>query len=213
MISSNLFSMIAVRKDLDTVWEESRLIQRAQAGCAESFNVLVSRYYQAVYHLAYRLLGQREEAADATQSTFLKAYRSLKDFDVRRALKPWLFKICVNVCIDMQRARSLSPCSLSDLEGTLPAGEESAPQVEREELRREVRSAIARLPIRYRQVVILRHYYGLEVAEIAEVVGAPSGTVKSWLYRARALLRKRLKDVVETGKSTLPYRVAVSASV
>lgn len=188
--------MIAMEKIQGNHWDDARLLRRARGGCAESFNSLVNKYYKSVYSLAYRFLGHAEEAADATQSTFLKVYRSLGEFDIRRPLKPWLYKICFNICIDMRRAKTLSVCSLWDLEGALPAGEEGLPMLEREELRQSVRTAIASLSSRYRQVVVLRHYYGLDIAEIAELLGAPPGTVKSWLFRARALLRKRLAGVV-----------------
>ncbi len=205
--------MKALEKVSDALWEESLLVRRAQAGCAESFNAIVSRHYPAVYRLAYRLLNHREEAADATQSTFLRAYRALGEFDVRRALKPWLYRICVNICIDMRRSRGFSQHSLSDVEGVLSAGDESLPQIEREELRRNVRSAIASLPSRYRQVVVLRHYYGLDIGEIAEVVEAPPGTVKSWLFRARAMLRRCLQGVVGGEGLSPSYGTVASAVV
>lgn len=173
-------------------WEQS-VIRRAQAGDPSAIETLVESYRPAVRSHAMRMLRDVEDANDAAQETFVKAIRGLKSFDDSRPLLPWLIRICTNCSLDLIRSRrhraenidkyEFSICDTTvDLERGAEAGEDS----------RAVQSAITRLPERYREIIVMRHYRHMEVNEIAHALNKPEGTVKSWLFRARAHLKKDL---------------------
>lgn len=191
-----IYSMRVERHTFDrqrvSGWEE-HLVRRAQEGQTVALDLLIEMYRPAVMSLAMRLLRDSDDAQDAVQDTFLKACRALKSFDPSRPLLPWLLRICNNCCIDIVRARKQSADSLGefehqvaddrvDIEGDL------ADSVDADLLR----AAIRGLPHRYRQILTMRLDNNMEVNEIAESLGKPEGTVKSWLFRARALLRKAM---------------------
>lgn len=181
------------------VHTERDLAERAAAGCRDSFDALVDQYYQAVYSHAYRILRNSEDAADATQTTFVKVHRSLKEFDTDRPLRPWLYRICGNACIDIARNKYRGHEELDKHAYMLEGGDRPEAAAEQSELQRKIQRAILKLPERYRRIIVLRHYEQMDVDEIARTVGAPEGTIKSWLFRARALLRRELAGVLDTG--------------
>ena len=172
---------------------DTQLVRQAILGNTGAFDVLVDRYHRSLFSLAYRMLGNTDDAADAVQEAFVKAFRALREFQPDRPLRPWLYKICANVAIDLGRARSKAPDPLEEHDYAIsdgqPAPEEIAIAKDRD---RQVHAAVARLPEKYRQIVVLRHFQHMEVNEIADVMDAPEGTVKSWLFRARAMLRREL---------------------
>ncbi|MCH8273878.1 MAG: sigma-70 family RNA polymerase sigma factor [Armatimonadetes bacterium] len=182
-------------------YTERELVERAARGCRESFDAIVDRHYRGVYAHAYRMLGNPDDAADATQIAFMKAHRSIGEFDTSRPFRPWLSRICGNACIDIARGRHRSDDSLEKHAYMLEGGERPQAAAEQAELQRTIRSAIRRLPERYRRIIVLRHYEQMDVEEIAEVVGAPEGTIKSWLFRARAILRRELQPIMETNRN------------
>jgi RNA polymerase sigma-70 factor (ECF subfamily) len=183
----------------ELIHSERDLVEKAAKGCRRSFDELVDRHYQGVYAHAYRIMRNHDDAADATQTAFVKAYRSLKEFDVTRPLRPWLYRICGNVCIDMARSRHRSDEDLEKHAYMLESPETPEPNLEKSDLEKKIRKAISNLPERYRRIVLLRHYQQLDVEEIADMVGAPEGTIKSWLFRARALLKSELSPLIEQG--------------
>jgi RNA polymerase sigma-70 factor (ECF subfamily) len=173
------------------------LVKQAVAGDAEAFDQLVDRHYRALFGLAYRMLGNSDDASDAVQETFVKAYRALKDFQPDKPLRPWLYKICSNVVIDLGRARTKAPDPLENHAHSLgDAGPAPEEQLLTNERHRQVHTAVARLPEKYRQIVVLRHFQHMDVEEIASFMNAPEGTVKSWLFRARAMLRRELDCLI-----------------
>ncbi|MBA3725886.1 MAG: sigma-70 family RNA polymerase sigma factor [Armatimonadetes bacterium] len=178
---------------------EGELIEKAARGCPRSFDELVDRHYQGVYAHAFRILRNSEDAADATQTAFVKAHRSLKEFDRTRPLRPWLYRICGNVCIDMARAKHRTDEDLDKHAYMLEADDRPEEVLENSELQSKIHRAISNLPERYRRIIVLRHYQQMDVDEIANMVGAPEGTIKSWLFRARALLRRELAPFIEHG--------------
>ncbi len=191
--------------------EELRLVTAAQRGDVESFNALVRLYEGRVYNLCYRMLGDADGAADATQDSFLAAFRNLRVFR-GGSFRSWLFRIATNACYDVLRARKRRPAI--SLDATIAAAEEDAAPLQIADsgespdeyaLRRELAHAIERglveLPEDQRLVVILCDLQGLAYDEIAEVTGANLGTVKSRLSRGRA----RLRDILRQGE-LLPQR-------
>lgn len=176
---------------------ESSLVERAKRGDRAAFDRLVSENYAGVFAYALRMLRNRDDAADAVQVTFAKALRSLKEFDTSRPFRPWLYRICGNVSIDLARSKHRSTEDLDKHAYMLEGGEKPQEEAERSDLQRTIRRAIKKLPERYRRIVMMRHFEQMDVDEIAAAVGAPEGTIKSWLFRARALLRRDLADALE----------------
>ncbi len=178
------------------------LVQRTLKGDLDAYDVLVRRYQRQVYNLAYRMLGNAEDAGDLVQETFLRAYNALSSFRQDASFLTWLYKITSNLCIDQMRARKSKGALSLDVE--LEEGRE--PTADRTQGPEEsvVRGAIAdivdrevmNLPEKYRIVVLMRHLQGMSIEEIANKLNLPSGTVKTHLFRARDMLRERLRPVL-----------------
>lgn len=147
--------------------------------------------------MAARMLRNADDANDAVQDTLLKAYRAIRDFDPTRPIRPWLCRICANCCVDIVRGRRHQGESLEAHEYMLQdPGEPLEDRAEKAMQQRAIVDAIKRLPTRYRKIIFMRHFRHMEVNEIADALNAPEGTVKSWLFRARAMLKKDLQVAV-----------------
>ncbi len=171
---------------------ETHLIQRAQEGEQVAFELLIDRHRSVLYSMALRMLRNPDDANDVVQETILKAWRNLADFDAERPIRPWLCRICANCCVDVVRDRKRDGQSLDD-QGTQIADPLELEATATSQIQHgAVISAIERLPDRYRQIVFMRHFRHMDVGEIAEALNKPEGTIKSWLFRARSLLRKDL---------------------
>lgn len=185
-------------KTITLTWgTEAGLIKRASRGDKRAFDEIVHRYQGCLYAMAYRILRNSDDAVDAVQETFIKAYRAIDGFDNQRPIKPWLCRICGNCCIDNVRARKERTESLDQHEYMLVDPTHSPDQMAAEGDRDEaIAQAIDRLPPRYREIVVMRHYRQMEVSEISHALGTPEGTIKSWLFRARRQLRQELSMVL-----------------
>lgn len=173
---------------------EAHLIRRAQQGDLDAFERLCDTYRPTLRQLAMRMLRNADDANDVVQDTFLKAYRGLADFDPTRPLKPWLCRICTNCCIDAVRDRRKGGESIDQHEYMLVDERADAEAHAHETFESElVVGAVHRLPEKYRTIIAMRHYQHMEVNEIASALDKPEGTIKSWLFRARAMLRKDLQ--------------------
>jgi len=184
------------------------LAARVQQGDAAAFEALVERYQAPLYHFAYRVLGGAADAEDATQETLIQVYHALPRARLDQPLRPWIFRIARNRCLDVLKRRRAIPLSwlgsgdgeppLADAVSSSPLPEEVA---ERADLQRLLTAAIAALAPPYREVVALRYTADLSVAEIAAVLEAPENTVKIRLHRAKAALRAALRGLLadETG--------------
>jgi len=162
-------------------------------GESVAFELLADTYRPALMSLALRMLRNADDAHDAVQDTLLKAYRALKDFDPERPIKPWLCRICANCCVDTVRNRQRGGDSLEQHEYMLDSGESVDVRASNDIEEQHVRAAIHRLPDKYRQIIFMRHFRHMDVNEIAMELNRPEGTIKSWLFRARALLKKDLQ--------------------
>lgn len=180
-------------KETRMVSWESHLLQQAVAGDRVAFELLADAHRPMLTHLATRMLRNSDDAADAVQDTLVKAMRAIGDFDSARPLKPWLCRICANCCVDAVRDRRRAGEPLENHEYLLIAEDENPDQTAAENIEHgQVLAAIDRLPARYREIVQMRHFRHMDVVEIAEALGKPEGTIKSWLFRARAMLKKDL---------------------
>lgn len=170
--------------------EDGELVAMTLGGNPEAFSLLVERYDRAVYHLAYRTLHNVEEARDATQEAFFKAYRSLRTFKPGAKFSTWIFAIAYHACCDrLARNKRYSNEEMPDKADPAPGPEREA--IALDEARR-LRAAIDSLPEKYRTVITLYHLQGKQYEEIADVLGLPLGTVKTHLFRAKEQLRKLL---------------------
>ncbi len=160
----------------------------------EAYEELVQRYQGRIYSLCFRMVGEPNDAADIAQETFIRAYKSLKTFRLDARFSPWIYKIAVNLCLNHRKSRATHPEFA--LDESWPAANISPErQVEQRELREVLTEAVAELPPRYRAAVLLRYIHDLTYDDIAESLGVPLGTVKTWLYRARERLQDRLAPV------------------
>ncbi len=180
-------------EDSDALW-----VQRTLAGDPQAFGELVRRYERDVFNLAYRMLNERGEAEDAAQEAFMRAYVNLDRYDPERPFKTWLLSITSNHCIDRLRRRRLIWLSLEEplpphpaLTSDTPGPEEALLTSERNLL---VQEMLADLNPEYRLAVILRYWYDLSYAEIAEMLGTTESAIKSRLFRARQTLADYLES-------------------
>lgn len=163
---------------------DADLVARTLAGQPEAFEALVGRYQRVLFKVALRMLGDHADAADATQSAFIKAYERLGTFDPRFRFFSWIYRILLNECLNAKRSRRVH-----DEPAAEPLTQSTAfDAVASAERRARVQRALLALPLESRQVVVLRHFAGLSYDEIAEAVGIPAKTVKSRLYSARQRL-------------------------
>jgi RNA polymerase sigma-70 factor, ECF subfamily len=170
--------------------EDGDLVAMTLRGDSEAFATLVERYDRAVYHLAYRTLRDVEEARDATQEAFFKAFRSLRTFKQGAKFSTWIFAIAYHACCDrLNRRKHYTGEEMPDRADAAPGPE--AQVIALDEASR-LRAAIEALPEKYRTVVTLFHLQGKQYEEIAAVLGLPMGTVKTHLFRAKEQLRRLL---------------------
>lgn len=176
--------------------EVELLLRRAKAGDLAAFEQIMLLHERQVYQTALRLLQQVEDAQDAAQEVFLRFYRSLHRFDEMRACPPWLYRITVNVCHDINRRKQrTSMLSLDDPATRRAAGEPavSSPdphqQVSAAEEERLIRSALKRLPEKERAALVLRDLEGLSTKEVAKILGSSETTVRSQISTARVKLK------------------------
>lgn len=163
-------------------------VESCLAGHTASFERLVERYQRVLFTVAMRMLGDYDEASDATQNAFVHAYRRLDTFDRQRRFFSWIYRILVNECLNNRRDRRPHEPLTPDLACVGSA----ADLLDASERRRRVQAAICALPPDYRQVIVLRHFSELSYDEIAEAVGVPVKTVKSRLHTARERLAQML---------------------
>lgn len=177
--------------------DETVQVVRSRTGDARAFDKLVEVYQDRIYHLAYRITGNHADAQDAAQEAFVKAYRSLGAFRAHAAFSTWLHRIAVNAAVDIVRRRV--PRVPDPLEVAVPAIDPLADGAERVEIQQRIHRAIAALPMEQRMVVVLRDIQGWAYEEIAKIVQAPIGTVRSRLARGREALRLALADLAPMG--------------
>lgn len=180
---------------------DEALVKQHLRGDAQAFAELIARYTPPIYNLALRLTGDRAEAENVTQEAFLRAYGSLPRSRTELAFKPWLFQIAVNLCRDL--ARRNRPAAFAELATDQDAApeeevEDRSPlpleQIEEDELQAALARAVADLPAVYRAAVTLRYAEELSYDEIAAALKLPVNTVRTHLFRAKAVLRQSLAE-------------------
>lgn len=185
--------------------KKNDLVRRCKEGDREAFDQLVRQCQARIFNTAYRLLGDYEDARDATQDAFIRAYRAIKKFKGNASFYTWLYRIVINLCYKRlrskhyrQRRRTVSLDEpILTKEGQVLrsiASHTISPReaMERKEIQEAIQSAINSLKRGHRTVIILRDIEDLSYREIAQILRCSIGTVKSRLHRARSLLRERL---------------------
>jgi len=185
---------------METLGSDEVIVERALTGDAEAFGELVRRWERRIFALTYGMLGREEDARDATQETFLAAFRNLRGFRGEARVSSWLHRIAVNQCISRQRRTKVRSESALDDEQendaasfAVPVRESPASVVEGRQETLAVRRAINSLPLELRQVVVMKEFEDLTFREIADVLDLPLSTVKSRLYTALKQLQMRLQ--------------------
>jgi RNA polymerase sigma-W factor len=179
------------------------LIRDALVGNQRAYDELIKKYRGSVYNLVYRMIENRQEAEDIVQETFIKAFNALKTFNEEFAFSTWLFKIATNNCIDTLRKRKLQTYSLDTPVQTKDgevsrdfADERYSPEQSTisSESTSIILDAIQDLPHKYQTVINMRHKEDKSYEEISDILEIPIGTVKARIFRARELLKRKLKD-------------------
>jgi RNA polymerase sigma-70 factor, ECF subfamily len=183
----------------------TRLIIRAKAGDKAAFDQIIINHQRKVISLAWRLLGNREDALDAAQETFLRVYKSFGRFDPAQDFNGWLYRIAVNVCRDMARKRRGNLYSLEAqvesgaiAEPASPHDTESAAMIAQEQA--ILLRALATLPEKERAAIVLRDLEGFETEEAARILGSSPTTVRSQICSARAKIKAFRERILKRGK-------------
>jgi RNA polymerase sigma-70 factor (ECF subfamily) len=174
---------------LDQSVDDEVAVRRCLNGDAAAFEALVGRYQHIMFNVALRMLGDYEDARDAAQNTFVKAYEKLGTYDPARRFFSWIYRILLNECLNLRRRPATE--RLGDAGDAVPDCSD-ADAVETAERKRDVRHAILSLSPAYREVIVLRHFAALSYEQMSEAIGVPTKTVKSRLHTARQQLAGEL---------------------
>jgi RNA polymerase sigma-70 factor, ECF subfamily len=169
--------------------DDPALVQRCREGDRLAFERLVVRYQRPVFNAALRMLHDPQDALDVAQTTFLKAFEHLADYDPSFKFYSWIYRIAVNESLNTLSSRKV----FQELDGAEP-DESAGPEreAEGEQTRREIETALMGIGPELRTVIVLRHFMHLSYQDMADILELPEKTVKSRLYSARQLLRDRL---------------------
>lgn len=180
------------------ILEIATLVSRTIAGDSAAFELIVARYERRVLLLSLRLLGAPEDAQDAAQDVFLRAFKYIHRLDVTKPIEPWLVRMTVNVCRDIgrnrQRRRAAFPVETILEAAAVDASTDPHNGVAVEQQRKLLRKALEELPEKERMAVILRDIEGFSTAEVAGILQSSETTVRSQISRARL----KMKEIIET---------------
>ena len=175
---------------------DTDIVKQAQNGNRQAFSELVQRHQASVYRSCYRILGHDEDAKDASQETFLRAYRKLDTFQGRSTFKTWLLRVAMNVSLNehtsRSRRRKASYTNTDLLAQSIPSPEAPEDELIRSEAAVRMHDALELVRPEQRAAIVLRDVDGLAYQEIAKTLEIAEGTAKSWVHRGR----KRLKGIL-----------------
>ena len=187
-------------------WEnhdDEDLVRLAQGENRQAFDELIRRYQKRVYRIAYQMsYSDGEEAKDLAQTVFLKAFQGIKKFDGRSSFYTWLYRIVVNTCLSSRRrhlrwGRIFFPWRMGKIEEGEPEARDEAPDasatLSEHQFREDIKRTLDDLSKRQRMVFQLKIFEEMKISEIAEITGMAEGTVKTHLFRATQMVRKKLQ--------------------
>jgi RNA polymerase sigma-70 factor (ECF subfamily) len=171
--------------------DDTKLIRQCIEGDRQAFETLLVQYEKPVFNAAYRMLNNRDDANDVTQTVFLKVYENFDNFDPSRRFFSWIYRITLNESINwLGKQNRLEPLQ----HDTADDGKSPEQEVASAEVSAKVQAALMTIKTDYRAVVILKHFLGCSYVEISEVLEIPEKTVKSRLYSARQILKDTLSN-------------------
>lgn len=182
----------------------NKRIKQVKKGDQNAFGEIVEIYKNKVFQLCYRMLGNRQEAEDAAQEAFIRAFINIHTFKQELKFSTWLFRIATNLCIDRIRKKKPDYYLDAEVQGTegltmysQVASSDPLPEAELEslELQETIQKEILKLPEKYRAVIVLKYIEELSLNEISEILDLPLGTVKTRIHRGREALRQQLRNV------------------
>lgn len=182
-----------MRKKSDMVYEltagqynhDAELVGRARDGSRDAFDALFHQHKRFVYNICYRMLGSKDDAVDATQTTFIQAYRALNRFRGDAAFRSWLYRIAINSCTGMLRHEIRQRQKLQEIPVDAPP----------DEPRDDVWEAILQLSPDMRAVLVLFYFDELSCTELAQSLGCSDGAARTRLHRARAAFKKKYEEI------------------
>src|ERR1043166_4647559 len=191
--------------------EAAAVLARARQGDSDAFRALVERHSRSVFRLAYRMTGNEQDAEDVVQESFLRAYRQLGKFDERASFGTWLYRIAANCSLDTVRSRKRRSESIAPPQESTPEAQDpvmhlpdTRPTPERSALSSEVRErvtqAMEELSATERTAFVLRHFEGMRIEELSQVLQCQPGAAKHSVFRAVQKLRRALEPMVSAAK-------------
>lgn len=180
---------------------EQQLIKKSIKGDTESFGRLVTMHGRYVYNIAYKFMGNPDDASDMAQESMIKAFNAISKFKQNSKFTTWLYRITINVCKDEIKKRRPDLITMEELEN-LPSNADDDPLCiyERKELAALISGALDRLSIEHREVLVMRETLNYSYEQIATELSVPVGTVKSRINRAKMYIRDFLKEGMEDGQ-------------
>lgn len=174
------------------------LLKRSQQGDLSAYGQLIERYQKSVFNTCYRVMGTPQDAEDLAQDTFIRAYKRLHTFDLKKEFGPWVRTVGVNLCLNALQKKGNNQLAIDEQPENRKSKNAKTPEeiLQQNEQANNIRRAIFELPAKHRAVIELRHYQAMSYAEIARTLKLPLSDVKSYLYRARQMLAQKLREYV-----------------
>ena len=189
---------------------EGQLIEKSKSGSIEAFEQLIVQYEKKAYNIAFRIMGNEEDAKDMTQEAFIRIFKSIGSFKEQSSFSTWMYRIVTNICLDELRRRKNERLTYGgSIEETIDSNTEDSrilgspskdtPESAYEKLEKKqaIMKAINELNTDYKSVIVLRDIQGFSYDEISKMLDCSSGTVKSRINRARNILKDKLKGMLE----------------
>jgi RNA polymerase sigma-70 factor (ECF subfamily) len=171
-------------------YDEIKIIKECRRGSEEAFRKLVNAYQERAYWIAYNILSDHGIAQDITQEAFIRVFRSIRTFDIKKKFYTWFYQIVINLCIDyLRKVARDKEITFDDMTDIPEPREEPSDLAERKESAKDIREALAMMPAKYKTVIVLRDIEGFSTDEVAEITGCEPATVRWRLHRARKLFR------------------------
>lgn len=186
---------------------DKKLIAKCKEYDKYSFMELCKMYEKYLYSLCFSYVQNPQDALDLVQEIYIKIFKNIKQFDINMPFHPWIRKVSVNTCLNFKRGIKNNVISINAtinntddeiaLEDTLVSEEDVLTDVLNSETKTIIKNYLKEMPEEYRMVITLRYYEELSYNEISELMGKPLGTIKTDIYRAKAILKKKLKCIME----------------